>query len=85
MDKKNIAIGAAAIVLLAFVIWWGIKNFNPSDPPKTKTQLDTDAYLKELAKKSGGDFSKLSPEEQQKVNSMTSGRGAMMISRMPRN
>ena len=63
------AIIAAAVALLAFVVWWGYKNFGPQNPPLTAKNVQVNNMLEEMAKKSGGDFSKLSPEDQQKVRS----------------
>jgi hypothetical protein len=82
-EKKQIPVPvviAACIAVLALVVWWGFKNFSPGDPPKSSLNVQVDNYLAEMAKKSGGDWSKLTPEEQAKVNGMTGNRGAMAIS-----
>jgi hypothetical protein len=69
------------IVLLAFIGWLAYANlFAPPKPAPmdAKGQANHD-FIKQLAVKSGGDFSKLSPDEQQKLQKMTSGYGAMAM------
>ena len=73
---------AACIFALAFMGWWGYKNFGSANTPKTAENVKVDNYLAEMAQKSGGDWSKLTPEEQAKVNSMTGNRGALALATM---
>jgi hypothetical protein len=75
---------AAGVALLGFVGWWGYKNLGPQVTPKTAENLQADAFLQEMAKKSGGDISKLTPEEQTKVNTYTGGRGGMALAGIAR-
>lgn len=83
MDKKQLPIIIAVVVVLVVVLtWWGMKNFAPEGKINTAESTKTDDLVKELKKKSGGDFSKLSPEEQEKLNKMSGGRGAMMLNHM---
>jgi hypothetical protein len=58
---------AAGVALLGLMGWWGYKNFGPQDPPLTSENVATQNMLDELAKKCQGDFSKLTPEEQEKA------------------
>ena len=44
-----------------------------------KPQSEFGNRLGQLARQSGGDFSKLSPKDQQYLNDHTSGRGAMAL------
>jgi hypothetical protein len=86
-EKKQIPVPvvvAACIAALGFMGWWGYKNFGPQDTPKTSKNIEVDNYLAEMAKKSGGDWNKLTPEEQAKVNSMTANRGAMALAGLAR-
>jgi hypothetical protein len=75
---------AACVALLGLMGWWGYRNFGPQVTPKTAENLKADAFLQEMAKKCGGDFSKLTPEEQLKVNGFAGGRGAMAIAGIAR-
>jgi hypothetical protein len=72
---------ALVVVLLAFVGWLAWANlFAPPKPaPMDAKGQANHEYIKQLAVKSGGDFSKLSPEEQQKLQKMTTGYGAMAM------
>jgi hypothetical protein len=73
---------AAFVALLAFLGWWGYRNFGPQTTPKSAESLKVEAYLREMAKKCDGDISKLTSEERAKVNSMTGGRGGMALAGM---
>jgi hypothetical protein len=72
---------ALVVVLLAFVGWLAWANlFAPPKPaPMDAKGQANHEYIKQLAVKSGGDFSKLSPDEQQKLQKMTTGYGAMAM------
>jgi hypothetical protein len=72
---------ALVIVLVAFVGWLAWANlFAPPKPaPMDAKGQANHEYIKQLAVKSGGDFSKLSPDEQQKLQKMTTGYGAMAM------
>ena len=82
--KKNVSpamIAVLAVVLLAFVGWLAYANlFAPPKPAAmdAKAQANHD-WIKQLAKQSGGDISKLSPEDTQKLQEMTKGYGAMAL------
>jgi uncharacterized membrane protein YukC len=72
---------ALVVVLVAFIGWLAYAYMLA--PPKpapmdAKGQANHD-FIKQLAVKSGGDMSKLSPEEQQKLQKMTTGYGAMAM------
>ena len=69
------------VALVAFIGWLAYANLLA--PPKpapmdAKGQANHD-FIKQLAVKSGGDMSKLSPEEQQKLQKLTTGYGAMAM------
>ena len=69
-EKKQIPLwlaAVAAVLLLAFMGWWGYKNFGPQDPPLTAKNIEVQKMIEDLATKSGGDWSKLTPEEQEKM------------------
>ena len=83
MDKKQLPIVITVIVvLIAVLAWWGMKNLAPEGKINTEASTKTDDLVKELKKKSGGDFSKLSPEDQERLNKISGGRGAMMLNHM---
>jgi hypothetical protein len=75
MDTKKILPIGGIIVLVGTTIWWGLYSFSPQQYPKTQQMIDADNFIAAMAKKSGGDFSKLSPDEQSKLNKMTMGHG----------
>jgi len=86
-EKKGIpmwALVAAGVALIAFLVWWGVKNFGPQNPPLTAENVAVDRMLDEMAKKSGGDFSKLTPEEQEKVRKATGPYAGMVIANTAR-
>ena len=74
-------IAIAVVVLIAIVGWLAYANMlaPPKPLPLSKQAQTNHDWIKSLAQKSGGDFSKLSPEEQQKLTSMTGGYGAMAL------
>jgi hypothetical protein len=76
------AIIIAVVLLVAFMAWWGYRSFNEGDKPHTARGDQIDAMLTAEAQKCQGDFSKLPPEDQQKVNQVTGGWGAAAIKKM---
>jgi hypothetical protein len=62
------AIIVAAVALLAFVVWWGIRSFSgpPVAPITGKEKTNQDA-IAEIVKRSNGDFSKVSPDDMTKL------------------
>jgi hypothetical protein len=73
---------AVSVVVLLIVVGW-LAYANLLAPPKpapmdAKGQANHD-YIKRLAKQSGGDMSKLSPDDAQKLQEMTKGYGAMAL------
>jgi hypothetical protein len=76
------AVIIAVVVLVAFLSWWGYRNLNDGDRPKTAHSAQIDEMLTAEAQKCQGDFSKLSPEDQKKVNDVTGGWGGVAIAKM---
>jgi hypothetical protein len=76
-----VAIVVAAVVLVLFLGWLAYANFSgPKLHPIQPTQkTEADLYIEQLRKKSGGDWNKLTPEEQARVNQITRGFGPMAI------
>ena len=75
------AVAALVVALVAFVGWLAyVYMLAPPKPAPmdAKGQANHD-FIKQLAVKSGGDMSKLSPEEQEKLQKMTTGYGAMAM------
>jgi hypothetical protein len=81
MDNKKVLpfLGAGVAVLVGLAVWFGIRSFSAPTAAPTAQSIAADNFVAEMAKKSGGDFSKLSPEEQQKLDKMSMGHGASMI------
>jgi hypothetical protein len=62
--RQLVMVAGAAIIVLAFIVWWGMKNFGPPpDPKKPPEAIAREARWKELAIKAHGDINNLSPEE----------------------
>ncbi|HZP84252.1 MAG TPA: hypothetical protein VFB21_21600 [Chthonomonadaceae bacterium] len=81
-DKPSVGkpvIFAAIVALLLFCVWLYRINFKTVPGPQIP-EVDHD-LIRSLAIKCKGDFYKLSPEEQAKVNSMENGYGVVAISR----
>ena len=74
-------IAACVVALLIFVGWIAYANLlAPAKPaPMDAKGQENHAFIKRLAKESGGDMSKLSPEDAQKLQDMTKGYGAMAL------
>lgn len=71
-------------VLALFGILFGIYKLTFHSAPTSghaMQQVD-EKSLESLANKCQGDFKKLSPEDQKKVNSITGGRGGSVIARI---
>jgi hypothetical protein len=79
MESKKVLPILGIVALVGVTVWWGIYSFSQPVYPKTQKMIDDDKFIAELAKKSGGDFSKLSPEEQQKLNQMSMGHGPSVL------
>jgi len=62
------AIAAAAVALIGFVVWWGIRSFSgPPVAPLTSKEKANQEITAEIVKRSNGDFSKVSPEDMAKL------------------
>src|SRR5207302_23463 len=75
-----IAVAIAVVALVAFVGWLGLRTFGgpptrPLPPPPT---ADIN-FVKQKAHEVQGDFKKLSPEDQKKVQQITHGWGVSAI------
>lgn len=79
-------IAIVAVVLLAFVGWLAYANLAPhAEPyvPKTTPEgAATNNWIEQKAKESKGDISKLSPEDQDKLQKITRGYGAVALKTM---
>lgn len=79
------AIIAIVVVLLVAVIgWFGWRSLAPQDKslPGSGVESELDKWIKEMAVKSGGDMSKLTAEEQSRLQGQTRGFGAMALKTM---
>lgn len=83
VEKANpqLPIIIGAVVLLAvFIGFMAYINFRPQGPVPVKTA--TSDWLEKLARESKGDFSKLSPQDQAKLNQIPpGGQGADWLKR----
>jgi hypothetical protein len=82
--KRSVPPAVIAIcitLLLAFMGWLAYANmFAPPKPlPMSRDAQTNHDWIKSMATKSGGDISKLSEEEQQKLMKMTGGYGAQAM------
>lgn len=80
-EKKAVGLPViilAAVLALALIGFIGYRAFNPPQP-RTAAMQKFDDYLSAKAKDSNRDFSKLSPEDQAKLNSQTMGHGAQAL------
>ncbi|HZP83761.1 MAG TPA: hypothetical protein VFB21_19120 [Chthonomonadaceae bacterium] len=70
---------AAALALVVFLGWMAYRTFGPFTPPKTFTVQDQKAWVAKLARETQGDFDKLSPADQTKLNNISFGNGATYL------
>lgn len=77
-------IGLALAALVIFVGWLAYANLfaGPKGPPRSAEGDAKKAWIAGLAKQSGGDINKLSPEDRNKLMSMTAGHGADALRHM---
>lgn len=79
-------IAGAVILLLAFIAGMAYLNLashnEPYEPKKTAEGAQTDAWITQKAKESGGDITKLTPEDRDKLQKLTRGFGAMALQTM---
>jgi len=69
----------AVVVLVAFLGWWGWKNFGPQPAIKTEAAVAHDKWMDQIARQSGGDISKLSAEDMEKLQKQTYGHGDLAL------
>ena len=68
------------VLLMIFIGGFAYKSFAPQGPVPVKTA--TSEWLEKLARESGGDFAKLSPADQAKLNQFPpGGQGAKWLKR----
>ena len=80
-EKKAVGLPiiiVAAVLGLALIGFIGYRTFNPPQA-HTAAMQTFDDYVSQKAKESNRDFSKLSPEDQAKLNSQTMGHGAQAL------
>jgi hypothetical protein len=68
-----------AVVVVAAVGFFGYRALSGPSYPQIPTMKDTYTSIDAMARKSSGDFSKLSPEEQANLNSFARGHGKEYI------
>jgi hypothetical protein len=68
-------LGLIAIVILALIGFFGYRVMSGPSYPNIPTMKDTYQSIDDMARKSQGDFSKLSAQEQANLNSFARGHG----------
>jgi len=66
---------AGVIVLIAFAGWMGYRTLGPQPDPVNELTMAQDKWMDRIAKESGGDSSKLAPEDLNKLQKQTYGHG----------
>jgi hypothetical protein len=74
-EIPSLYIGLLAVVGLALIGFIGYKELSGPSYPNIPTMKDAYQSIDDMARKSQGDFSKLSPDEQANLNSFAKGRG----------
>lgn len=70
---------ACVVALIAFMVWYGIRTFGPEPDKKTEAGMANDNWLDKIAKESGGDVSKLSLADLEKLNKQTFGHAQQAL------
>ncbi len=91
-DLKVFLIGAiGGLLLLMALVTWATNAQKQPPPPAQASEAqraqieyiqhpeEASARVDEMAKQTGGDFSRLTPEDQQWLDGMTAGHGAQML------
>lgn len=75
-DKPKAAVVVVAVLALVVLVGW-LAYANLLAPPKAPPLVKGTNYtfVEQVAKQSGGDYSKVSAEDQAKLESMTMGHG----------
>ena len=79
---------AAALFLVIIIVVIARVTFAPPAGPDTRqtaSQQSDNAWLTQKAKESGGDFNKLAPADQEKVQTLTKGKGGFVLSMIYQN
>src|SRR5215472_14269567 len=71
-------IALAGILLVAFIGLLYYRNFGPPKPPPLGHGSNM-TFVEKLAKQTGGDYSKLSDDDRQKLETMTFGHGKQVL------
>ena len=69
------AVVAAVAILIAFMVWWGIRSFGPDTTPKTAAGTAKEEWMTKVVKEAGGDWSKVPDADKSQLNTDTFGHG----------
>lgn len=87
--KSQVSPGVIAVALIALVLFVGWMAYLNFAPPKygKPTEVDTPIanWIRAKARESGGDINKLSPEDVQKLQSVTQGKGEVYLKHYARS
>jgi hypothetical protein len=81
-DKKQIPVQIAVpigAVAVAAICFYGYRTVAGPSFPKAPSAKELHSSAEQLALKSGGDFSKLTPDEQKMLDNMTLGHGKRFV------
>lgn len=80
--KKNVGLPAIIVCVIALVVllvWMGKRAFAPDSYPETAAAKEKSVWWDKVAKESGGDISKLSPEDIGTLQKATYGHGEVAL------
>ena len=72
-------VAAACIALLAVIIYLAVSSFSPVHETLKIPKSETTRWIEQKAAESSGEYSRLSPQDQQKLQKLSHGRGETML------
>lgn len=81
-DKNNVnlpIVVIAVIALIVFMGWMGYRTFGPEPRPVNDLTIAHDKWMEQVARDSKGDFSKVKPEDQSRLQKESYGHGEQML------
>src|SRR2546423_13618227 len=80
-SPKPIALIALGLAMVLFMGWLAYANFfaPPKAAPMNAEAKTNQSWLKQVAVRTGGDMSKLTPEERAKLHTLAGGYGALAL------
>jgi hypothetical protein len=72
---------AVAVFAMILVVWQAMRTFGPD--PEVQKGMEDNRFITQMAIKSGGDISRLSEAEREKLQKMTKGDGELVLRMHP--